>query len=310
MPDQTAVPLTVTRFGNIGNSMMQLAYAEKLRRSLAYPVEIRAHLPEWGWSCPNIDDDNVYGVALGEHRERVKIVSAVLSRIKPQALHMSGLSARIGNMLTPDELSAFFPLDDDGVALPDDALVINVRAAEVATRIHDDYGVLPISYFRYLCQTTGLRPVFIGQVDTEPYASVLRTAFPGEQFISSVSARHDFQTLRRARNIAIGVSTFSWLAAYIGQADQVHIPVVGIFNPVDRPDLDLLPTDRRYRFHQLDPDAWRGRFEDFEAKDAAFGEIDADALWALRKRQRFGLKDARLHLRILKQCLLSHSGGR
>ena len=48
----------------------------------------------------------------------------------------------------------------------------------------------------------------------------------------------------------LSVSTFAWLAAWLSKAVQIHLPVCGLFNPMQVPDVDLLPiTDPRYTFH-------------------------------------------------------------
>jgi len=308
---QSALPLTITipPFGNIGNSMMQLAYAEQLKAKSARPVDIRIDLPEWGRGNPSVRSQAMSGVPMGYHRDRLGLVHAIVRLARPGSLWMEGLSSRVANLGTPQALRTLFPLDEAGITLPDDALVINVRAAEVVQRIHENYGVLPFSYFRHLADISGLRLVFFGQVDTEPYASALRRAFPGEQFISSISPYADFQTLRRARHLAIGVSTFSWLAAYIGQAAQVHMPVAGMFDPRVRPDIDLLPHDVRFRYHDVCPTAWANRFDDFVAAGATHRMMGADDLRRVRHLQRFCAEDLRVHARFLKKCVLARKTG-
>jgi hypothetical protein len=45
------------------------------------------------------------------------------------------------------------------------------------------------------------------------------------------------------------VSTFSWLAAWLSDAEQIFMPLSGLLNPMQSTDVDLAPlNDPRYRF--------------------------------------------------------------
>jgi len=60
----------------------------------------------------------------------------------------------------------------------------------------------------------------------------------------------DFETIRQSRNVVIGVSTYSWLAAWLSQSlDNIYLTVSGLFNPIQKPSVDLLPFgDPRFKF--------------------------------------------------------------
>jgi len=63
----------------------------------------------------------------------------------------------------------------------------------------------------------------------------------------------DFQTMRGAKHVALAVSSFSWLAAWLsGRVQVIHMPLAGLFNPVQRSDIDLVPRgDSRWRCHRF-----------------------------------------------------------
>src|SRR5690606_22869043 len=131
--------------------------------------------------------------------------------------------------------------------------VINVRAAETLRGKHPDIMPLPVSYYQRLEMNTVLSPLFFGQVDNDVYAAAIRAVIPDARVVKSSHWIEDFQTVRNATNIAVAVSTFSWLAAWLStSATTIHLPVAGIFNPQQRGDIDLLPkNDDRYIFHNF-----------------------------------------------------------
>ena len=60
----------------------------------------------------------------------------------------------------------------------------------------------------------------------------------------------DFETIRQSRNVVIGVSTYSWLAAWLSRsADNIFLTVNGLFNPMQKTHVNLVPFgDPRYKF--------------------------------------------------------------
>jgi len=139
-----------------------------------------------------------------------------------------------------------------------DAIVVNVRAAEIVDDVHEDYGPVPVDFLVQAVELSGLEPVLVGQLGDNSYSNEIRGRFAGCRIIESVSPVSDFELIRSARQVVHGVSTFSWLAAWLSpRAEQVFLPVSGIFNPRQRPDIDLLPiSDERYRFFELPTEPW------------------------------------------------------
>ena len=111
------------------------------------------------------------------------------------------------------------------------------------------YPILPIAYYEYVVERSGLRPVFTGQLEDNAYIAALQRTFPQARFIPSQGVMKDFATVRTARHIAISVSTFSWLAAWLSQAETIYLPLAGFLCSNFLREIDLLPTsDERYRF--------------------------------------------------------------
>jgi len=140
-----------------------------------------------------------------------------------------------------------------GVETSPDELVMHVRAGNILGGIHRDYAPIPINFYSYVVEKTGLKPVFVGQIGSDFYGEALRERFPNARFVKGEHWIDDFQTIRNARNVVVAVSTFSWLAAWISTtARQIHLPVYGLLNPKQRPDIDLIPKgDARYVLHEL-----------------------------------------------------------
>jgi hypothetical protein len=151
-------------------------------------------------------------------------------------------------------------------------LVIHVRLEDILVPgRHRGYGPLPLAWYRDLLTRTGLRPVFVGQFGGDRYSQALRRAFPDARILAGGSVLHDFQTIfqtiRNAHNVALGVSTFSWLAAWLGARERVFYPLLGILNPAQEPGINLTPADDpRYEFHLFPHRSW-------EADDAALDAV-------------------------------------
>ena len=92
--------------------------------------------------------------------------------------------------------------------------------------------------------------MFLGQTSPSWYTNALRAALPDARWLQSESWLHDFQTIRYASVVAIPVSTFAWQASWLSpQATKIYLPVLGLFNPAQRPEIDLLPLgEARYEF--------------------------------------------------------------
>ena len=138
---------------------------------------------------------------------------------------------------------------NDVSGFSEDYLVCNIRGGEILHGIHVDYFPLPAEYYKLLEKETGLKMVFFGQIGDDPYCENLRYLFPDALFVKSQGGPTDFETIRRSKNIAICISTFSWLAAWLSNAQRIYVPIGGMFNPTQFPGQDYLPVnDQTYHF--------------------------------------------------------------
>lgn len=274
--------------------MLQYMLAESIRLAIGgleiASLDIVGHdMPLWSLSAPVPAE---FGGRSPKMRGHVFDVSPVIEALRSGQISrvtLAGLGFNFPSYAPVEHFRSVFPAWSDAESFGADALLINVRGAEILGRGHADYGPLPVAYYRQLVEETGLTPVFLGQIGDDYASRLLRDSFPGAEFVPSRGPTADFAALRGAKNIAVSLSTFSWLAAWLSRAERIFLPVAGQFNPQQRPDIDLLPLDdRRYHFRRFPIRRWSGSTEDVEAL-AAPGEFPAIGLRELATR----LVDAR-----------------
>ena len=133
--------------------------------------------------------------------------------------------------------------------MPDEAATERAILRTVLYSDLFDYPLTPVEFYAELVERTGLRPVFVGQTARNAYTLRLRERFPNAEFLASAGPMRDFDMIRQSKNIAVGVSTFSWLAAWLSHADNIFMTVSGLLNPMQAIRNDLLPLgDSRYHF--------------------------------------------------------------
>lgn len=69
-------------------------------------------------------------------------------------------------------------------------------------------------------------------------------------------ALEDFNFIKAANRLAISASSFSWWAAWLSDATEIYVPLVGYFDSRVRPDIDLIVDDEE-RFKHI---KWPGDF--------------------------------------------------
>jgi len=157
------------------------------------------------------------------------------------------------------------PTTGDITRYGDDAIVVNIRSDEILRGKHPDYLPTPVGLIADVVRRSGRRPVLVGQLADDVYSSAVLAMLPDAEVVAHRSAMHDFATLRSARHLLLSVSTFSWLAGWLSNAETIHLPVAGLLHPHQRPDLDLLPVDdTRYRFVEVPPARYGGSDDDID----------------------------------------------
>lgn len=153
-------------------------------------------------------------------------------------------------------------------AVGDDCLLVHIRAGDLLIKGHPHYRPLPVGRIERAVSESGLRPVFVGQLHHDvPYVHEIRRRFRGETFLDPASVPVDFETIRRARNVMMSVSTFAWMAVFLSDAERIVMPRTGMFEDFpaegDWPDL-LLRDDPRVTFVPIDGPPWTASKEELE----------------------------------------------
>jgi len=258
-PDGQAViagPRIVMRnFGGLGNRMVRYMVACRISRELGgWPI-MGYELPEWGMVSKVAEPLAGKGFSTGwRHQLDIAALARRAAFERADYIEVESFGQRLEYFA---DRRAFFSgvfAGPPGNPIADNEVAINLRTGDIIDGYHRDYTPLPLAFYHQLIARTGLLPVFVGQVEDNWYNRALREQFPAARYVSG-GVIEDFQTIRGARHVALAVSSFSWLAAWLSDRAQViHMPVAGLFHPAQRGDIDLLPRDDpRWRFHVFAP---------------------------------------------------------
>jgi hypothetical protein len=264
--------------GQIGNQMLQLIYAQAIADRLGGRIT-GYDLPMWGLRAPPDVAAQKRPLVIGGHLQDIDRIVALVRKFGLHHFWLRTFRFRIEDFPDRARIKALFDgKDADAEGFGDDTLVIHIRAGDALCGEYPDYGPLPFSYYRQLIARTGLRPVFMGQLGDDFYSRGLRAQFKAARFIESRAPLVDFETLRRSKHVAISASTFAWLAAWLSEAATIHLPLAGILNPAQRPEINLLPVgDRRYRYYSFPVRYWTASEADIArlSEELPLQEIDA-----------------------------------
>lgn len=129
--------------------------------------------------------------------------------------------------------------------------------------LHPDYSALPVSYYEKILETSNKRIKFLIEKSTPDWYTALLVDRFGQTAISSSSTvQIDFRRMLLANNLGLSLSTFSWMAGFLGNANVVHFPVIGLFNPLQRPDLDFSVKEKKVQKYFFSPHNWTGSKKD------------------------------------------------
>lgn len=249
--------------GNFGNRIIEFLPAIAVAEHLEESVEFNVDIPEFGYNF----DRKLHEDLKGDIDRSLIIIDKDMTSIFEivDKIHTKNISNLIFEgffqrvEIFADRLCylKFFPAKMiDKNFFGDNELVINIRAGELRSGV-DWYPLVPPKFYKQLIQHTGLKPVLLGQLDSCQYLDEILENLPDARLIPSDGAFNDFNRLRHAQNICISVSTFSWLAAWLSDAAQIHYPILGFLHPATfRPGrhglggINLIPLDDdRYIFH-------------------------------------------------------------
>lgn len=234
--------------GNMGNRALQYLAAEGIRQRAPDIAVENIALQEWGMRVEHPAPPLRRFLRTGEHRYRLDVagLADALQRGLVESVLLDGYAFHMDNYPPRAVARRLFGPTRGGAQATGFAaheLVCSIRAAEVLDAAHADYLVLPPEYYRQLAARSGLALVFFGQLGEDAYSRGLREAFPEARFVNAVNPEYDFEMLRRSQNIAVSVSSFSWLAAWLSEARKIYLPVCGMLHPVQHPHQSYLPLD-------------------------------------------------------------------
>jgi hypothetical protein len=239
--------------GNLGNKMLQYLAALSLRERLPNFALSNIQIVEWQIDIPRIAQQPRRRVRYVSDKSAALDFDDIVARVDRgvDRVELQIYSSHMHNLPPVERARALFPPLPQVQGYGTDVLLINVRGSEILQAVHAEYTVLPVSFYRDIVARTGLRPVFLGQLDdSNRYVRSLKAAFPDAEFVGSRGAVHDFSAIAKSSNIVMAVSTFSWLAGWLSHADRIIMPLSGFMNPLQYPSVDLMPRgDARFEYY-------------------------------------------------------------
>jgi hypothetical protein len=245
--------IAIMSHGQMANRMFQLMLAHELRNRAGVGRIAGYHLPLWGLVSPLPEAAPEPFAILVNHAYDLDQAAYLLRGGTVRAILIQGWGMRLAYHKSPQPYRELFQTSARGHALRDDELLIHVRGEDILNLHHPYYFPMPFSFYEEVIATTGLRPVFMGQLGDNRYSDALRRRFAGAKFLPQRSTIEDFTTIREAPHVVLSISSFSWLAAWLSEkALSVHMPVYGLFEPRNRQTFLLPVDDQRWRFYAID----------------------------------------------------------
>lgn len=302
--------------GRLGNQMMQLMTAMTMFKAKS-GFEIYGYdMPGWQLSrpiiqgvpyCPLLIRGGAAPFGFARRLCQLGLVDSILMR-----------SVCVDHrwFLPREEAQALFRPrpEEDASGFDDEHILIHVRGEDILFGKHGDYGPLPLGYYKSILKETGRRPVFLGQISDDYYSKMIRSEFPNAVYVPLSSIIQDFQIIRNSKNIVLSHSTFCWLAAWLSNAERIYMPLIGGWNPEQRPDGNLTPADDpRFVYDLFPPRKWRATPEQIAAlpSESTFRRVSVAEINEMRDRASRKLLPKRLRKTTqLYLYLLMHLAGR
>lgn len=286
--------------GREGNIMLQLMVALSVQEKYPDCRLSNIDLPMWNIKYEALPTTGRVSTVRGQ-LANVTAIAALLQSPEIDQVQYEGYGVHVGNFLSREYYKEVFQPPDPKLkarGYGDNYLVVNIRADDILAGKHRDYVLTPIEYYQELADTTNLEPVFMGQITDNPYIDELKKKFKACKFQRSQGVLEDFHTLRYSANIVSSVSTFSWLACFLSEARKIYIPLLGLLNPFQRHDCNLVYEEGDIFQYTLFPFVAGANIEKYHTiyptlkerrKEITAGEVTA--LLAERFGQRSSLDD-------------------
>jgi hypothetical protein len=239
--------------GRMANRMFQVMLAHEIHRRAGVGQIVGCRLPRWGLvsALPDVAPEPF--AVLMNHAFDLDHVAYLLRSGMLRSIVIQGWGMRLAYYGSPEPARQLFQTPASGHALRDDELLIHVRAGDILDLHHPYYFPMPFSFYEEVIATTGLSPVFLGQLGDDSYSDALRRRFAGAKFLARRSTIEDFTTIRQAPHVVLSVSSYSWLAAWLSEtAQSIHMPIYGLFDPRNGQTFLLPVDDPRWRFYAVD----------------------------------------------------------
>jgi hypothetical protein len=272
MTTDHAVALQMVMNGNIGNRIIQFLYLKQLQQHLGPSQIFGASIAPFAPPSADFAGTGRMMTIDGGHVHPVGELARRLIDDRIDCLHFGGYVQRM-EYLTPvadmrRHLALPTPLDTPLFRdlTSDRHITCVVRANEVLRAIHPDYPPTPVAFYRAAVKESGRIPVFVGQTFPSLYWDALRRHFPDCIVYEHRNWLEDFRFILHSTSIAVAVSSFAWLAAYLSEtARRIYLPLFGFLNPLQRRDVDLVPVgDTRFRLAAFEVMRWAGAAEDLD----------------------------------------------
>lgn len=268
------------RSGRVGNNLFQLSFAFYITSLLGNAKLVNFGIPEIG-----IQEDERYEFLVGEKSKTIDLSELEISQMLEKGtfgeflrnfkgselIKVRGLGKHPRIYLQSQE---YLKSLVSHAVLPNttnkDELVIHIRAGDLwrkfwqfkTARVHPDYSALPLDFYRLVMASRSRSVLMVCEPGIPRwYLNKLRNLIPGVEFkVQQSSIYMDFQTILNAREVCLSISTFSWMAAFLGKSKIVHFPLRGLFDINQRPDLDLrsLGRGKIINYYSIDAFRWRG----------------------------------------------------
>jgi hypothetical protein len=187
--------IQVSPMGNMGNRMIQYLVALSLAQRVPGARIVQIHLPEWGIGIAPFEGTAPRTEIVTTPRVDLERLAACLNDGSLECVDIRTYGQHIDNLLAPPAYRGLFhaPSVPQAAGSPDE-LVCNIRQGDILDAHHPDYVLIPPDFYAELIATTGLRPVFCGQLEATPYLETLKKRFP--------AARYEPRRHRRFRAVA------------------------------------------------------------------------------------------------------------
>lgn len=284
------IEIALSEYGRLANQMLAYSYAASLHQRHPNTRITGAGIPAWNIKLEESSKLSSSYPVIDISNFDPEFVDWCISNQAVSGIRIFSAICNVKALPSPDTANKFFQTNDQPRLIGSkDELLIHLRLLHGVFEggQHKDYGPLPISFYSQIIEETGKHPIFMGELGNDWYSNELRKSFPNATFLETGTILEDFQTLRNAKNIVLAISTYSWTAAWLSDADQIHLPVFGLFNPAQRNDVDLLPIeDKRYSFYSFPLRKWENSEKDVDTllEKKKFPKISVTEVRKIRKK--------------------------